>query len=638
MPRRGELRRDFPPPQPKRAAADVGRIGTRTVVAAKAIGGGAVTIVLDPGLFQCRRLASELADEWVEAVTASGVGESAVRMYRQAIAEFCTHIDATVADAGQASLAHSLPDLHRAVTEWIRSLSARHPPGSRTPAHLAGRLRLLIARRIGHPARPVADQHLHGWVDGALGVRRGQDDELDEFTRVEKKKLIQAAWAHRLEIEARIRGGWQTAAGGTDPTVGGWDDPANLLWAISRDVNACETIFQQFPARRPLPPRLGQMVAESGAPAATCDRRTVLRHLVEQLFLSNLDLQPYRILLMAATGRTSEEVAALTENDIEFGANSVTIDFFKGRAHSQTRQAFGTTAAGAGAVLLASEPRLDAGEILHGLLELSRPLARLAGISPVPLFLRAAVARSWLTVRRFDRLTGQTFTDWLRIKGVGIDGRLDIRRLRKSTKVEKAIAFQGRITDIADDHSVQTFQRHYAHGTTLRIIAGTIITAAQQRWFTQVLDGPVVLTQEAEQSLAEPGSAAALGLTPHDIEQLRAGQLDMGVSNCKDPFDSPYGRPGRLCPVAPTRCLECRHALVLPSNLPQLLMFADHLERLRLRLSPQHFHALWGQSRVNVAEALRARTDVEITAARRQIATRGLVLQLPLSTRVEFDA
>jgi hypothetical protein len=84
--------------------------------------------------------------------------------------------------------------------------------------------------------------------------------------------------------------------------------------------------------------------------------------------------------------------------------------------------------------------------------------------------------------------------------------------------------------------------------------------------------------------------------------------------------------------------LECRNAFVLPSNLPQLLLFASHLERLQLRLTPQHFHALWGQSRVNVLAAINARTDAELAQARQQITDQGLTLHLPLGTQVEFDA
>lgn len=636
MPRRGELTRSFPAPVPRQAEVD--RIGLRQVVVRRS-NGTTLTIRLDPSTFDCQRLAVELADEWAEMITAAGLGEHSARMYRQAVTEFCAYVDATVSDAGGAALGCSDPDLHRAVTEWIRLLPSRHAPGSRTPACLAGRLRALIARRIAHPSRPV-DARLNGWVEGALGLRRGQNDEIDEFTRADKKRLIQAAWADHLAIENRLRQGWKAAASGIDPSVGGWDVPENLLWAIANDADGCANIIRHLPDRKLLPPRLRELV---GAPrhdrrGRDRDRRALLRCLVNQLFLSNLDLHAYRILLMAATGRTPEEVAALDEDDIEFGPHSVTISFTKRRANSRSRQAFSTAPPEATAVLHPSEPKLDAGEIARRLLELSRPLAKLAGISPVPLFLRAAVdGTSSLTARHFDRLTGSTLRDWIRIKGLTIDGAPDIRRLRKSTKVEKAIAFKGRISDIADDHSVQTFQRHYAHGTTLKVIAGHIITAAQQQWFRQALDGPIVLSDEAEQSLADSGSAAALGLTPDDIEQLRAGQLDMGLSSCRDPFDSPYGRPGRLCPVAPTRCLECRHALVLPSNLPQLLLFADHLNRLQVRLSPQHFHSLWGQSRVNVIEAIRARTDIEIAVARQQIASEGLALQLPLAAKVEFD-
>ncbi|MET7928312.1 hypothetical protein ABZT43_30870 [Streptomyces sp. NPDC005349] len=341
---------------------------------------------------------------------------------------------------------------------------------------------------------------------------------------------------------------------------------------------------------------------------------------------------------MAATGRAPEEVAALTEDDIEFGSASVTIDFSKSRARARMRQAFSAPEPTGPALLPPARPRLDAGEICRLLLELNTPLAQRFGISPVPLFLRAAMNWPGVTPARLDRASGSTFAGWLQEQGLSVDGRPDIRRLRKSSKVEKAITFKGRVSDIADDHSAQTFHGHYAHGTTLKVIAGSVITAAQTRWLNTALAGPVMLGEEAEQSLSQPESAAALGLSEEEIELLRTGQLDMGVSSCRDPFASPYGRAGQLCPVAPTRCLECRNAFVLPSNLPQLLLFSDHLERLQLKLTPQLFHALWGQSRVNVTAAIRARTDAEIDHARRQIDDDKTTLPLPLSAHVEFDA
>ena len=77
-------------------------------------------------------------------------------------------------------------------------------------------------------------------------------------------------------------------------------------------------------------------------------------------------------------------------------------------------------------------------------------------------------------------------------------GAPDIRRLRKSTKVEKAIAFGGRIADAANDHHEEVFRGHYAQGTTLRVMSGRVITTAQDHWFTKAVEGPTVLTDSTE--------------------------------------------------------------------------------------------------------------------------------------------
>ncbi|MBM0274024.1 hypothetical protein [Micromonospora tarensis] len=490
----------------------------------------------------------------------------------------------------------------------------------------------MIARRAEHPDRPVAG-HWSGWIDGALGVRRGSSSELDEFSRADKKTLIRVASAARRATEARIRAGRELAATGTDPARGGWLAAENLLWVIWADAYPCE----QIPARLPSAPKLPEVLHRLAPDGAWHSTRGLMRFLIAQLFLTAMDLHAYRILLMAATGRAPEEITGLTEDDLEFGPRGVTITFSKARAHVRARQAFSSDLAPAGQ-LHPPGLRLDAAEIIRALLELSRPLADRMGISPVPLFLRASLPGSAVVAGLLTRSKGLDFAHWLRLQGITVSGPADIRRLRKSTKVEKAIAFGGRISDIADDHSEQTFRSHYAHGTTLRVIAGDVITTAQRRWLDTALAGPTVLDEQATRSLDDPGSASALGLQPADIEALRTGQLNMGVTDCSDPFASPFGRPGQLCPVAPLRCLECRNAFVLPSNLPQLLLFAEHLDQLALRLTPSHFHALWGQSRANLLEVLRSRTDTELRDARRQIAEDGIVLQLPLASRVEFDA
>ncbi|MBO4204774.1 MULTISPECIES: hypothetical protein [Micromonospora] len=605
-----------------------------TVPATGAAGLKSATVQLsfEPGAFRCGRLAAEFADEWVELVAAARLREGAARSYLTAVKVLLAHVDATMPDAAAASLARGEPDLQRVVADWVRVLPSQRRPGSRTPGWHAGRVRALIARRMEHPGRSVA-AGWQGWVDGAVGVRRGSSSELDEFSRADKKKLIRAALVARRATTARIRRGRALAAGGTDPERGGWLAVENLLWALWSDSGACEQIPDRLPPAAQFPAALHKL-----APGGVWhSKRHLVQFLLAELFVTALDLHAYRILLMAATGRAPEEITGLTEDDLEFGPHGVTITFTKGRAQVRRRQTFTAESDEAGTLHPAGS-RLDAAEIVAELLELNRPLARLAGISPVPLFLRVSRPGAALVARLLTRSRGYAFTDWLRLHGVTVSGPADIRRLRKSTKVEKAIAFRGRISDIADDHSEKTFRGHYAHGTTLRVIAGEVITAAQHRWLDTALAGPTVLDENAAQSLADPQTATVLGLDPAEVEALRSGQLNMGVTDCTDPFASPFGRPGQLCPVAPLRCLECRNAFVLPSNLPQLLLFAEHLQKLALRLTPTHFHTLWGQSRTNLDEVLSSRTAAELAEARRQIAEDGIVLVLPAATRVEFDA
>jgi hypothetical protein len=294
---------------------------------------------------------------------------------------------------------------------------------------------------------------------------------------------------------------------------------------------------------------------------------------------------------------------------------------------------------GVAVVEFVDRPRREVGAIVQRLWDLTDNVRQRSGDRGGRLFMTAAVSPDFQL--RFDRwqfARPQTsFRRWLEAVGIRVDGPSDIRRLRKSTKVEKAIAFGGRIADAANDHHEETFRGHYAQGTTLRVLSGQVIVTSQEHWLRQALDGPTVLATSTE-VLAEQDRLDALGLTEGQAEELRQGALDMGVTSCRDPYDSPFSPQGQLCAVAPLRCLECRNAWVLPSNLPQLLLFADHLDRLRHRLAPEHFAALWGQSYVNLHAALAERTAEEKALARKHIAAGEASLHLPLSSHVEFDS
>lgn len=629
MPRKGEYLRPAAPGPFEKPAVPPPRIGIRQAVAS-----GGEVVAFDPSEFTCARLAGELADEWVEYTATSRLALLTVREYRAALVSFCRFIDRTESAAASATLAAGEPDLAKAAARWVRGLPADYTAGSRHPARMAANVRKLIVRRSEHPDRTLWPG-FEGWFTGHLGIRRGETTEVDEFTRADKRALVREALADIREIEARFKTGRELLAAGRNPAEHGWCEAANLLWALAHGAPTPEEIFANLPPLRSWPDSLRRWVPEGIRPQNAPEK--LLRTLLAMVYPHNIDLHGFRILLMAATNRSAEEILGLSEDDVEYQPSGVLLDFSKSRAHRTRRHAFSTPTA-LDEQIAPHAPRLDAASTLRRLEALTRPLAERSGQRPAPLFLRAALFGHQVSIEEFaPNLLHSDLHAWLKRRGLSLDGPADIRRLRKSGKVEKAIAFRGRISDVADDHSAEVFRKHYAHGTTLHVIAGNVVTTAQQHWLDKALTGPTVVSEIAEAELDDPGAATALGLSRDQVDQLRDGALDMGVSGCRDPKNSPYGKPGQLCPVAPLRCLECRNAFILPSNLPQLLLFSDFLDQLSNRLVPHHFHELWGQSRANLTAALAERTDSEITTARKQIEVDDMRLQLPLASQVEFD-
>ncbi|MCX5003773.1 hypothetical protein OHB05_14190 [Streptomyces sp. NBC_00638] len=640
MPRRGERRRDFRHDDP-----DLGpvRISVRQVITPDATGKKRI-LRFDPSQFACRMLAEELADEWVEYIEVTARRTGTASNHRQGLRLFCEYVDAQLAGrAAHASLARADPDLSVVLLTWEQSLPANWPRGSTRPGAFAANLRILINRRQRHPDRVLAVR-LGQVAAQNHGLAWGTTRELDEFSRKDKAALVRAAWDDVARLRKRLKAGWEMVDVGGHPAGHGWSRMPDLLWALAHRVVSPLEMAKEVPF--PLAPELAALIPDNvRTEGASSGMRghVLFRGLLNQLYPNERDLHAFRVLLVAATGHSPEEVTGLSEGSVEFTENGIRLTMTKNRARRIHRRAFSSMEK-VNAVEhvreYADRPRLEVSAIIQQLMEATAPLRELYGTRPAPLFLQGTLPPNWqITVSR-GRL--RLFGRWVKEMGLDLEGRADIRRLRKSVKVEKAVAFGGRITDIADDHHEETFRGHYAQGTTLRMISGQVITSAQQSWFDKATaTGPVVLDAAAEASLVEEETTPALrelGLSAGQVEDLRCGAMEMGVTSCRDPFDSPFSRPGDLCTVAPLRCLECRNAWILPSHLPQLLLFSDHLEELRIRLSPVHFQTLWGQTAANLAAVLVERTEKEIAAARRHIAEGTATLQLPLAARAEFDA
>ncbi|GAA0972080.1 hypothetical protein [Streptomyces rhizosphaericus] len=603
-------------------------------------------LAVDPADYCSSLLAMQLADEWTEYVAATAIGTHA-RNYQQAIDCFCRYVDKVLGPGAEgASLAD--PDLLDTLVTWELSLPEGKAPGSTHPYLMATSLRVLVIRRDDHPDRVVAPA-LARLARGPALLGSGEKMERDEFTRQEKRAMVRAAWKSAHATRKRLDDGWALVEQGRHPDEGSWTSVPDLLWGLAHEKIVVDDFRRFLPGPREWPLELLEFTAGPGkVPYPQTARRQLARRLFASLYPTTLDLHAFRVLLMDATGYTSEEVTGFGEADVEFLPKGVRLTLLKNRAGRLRHRAFrdqsppGAPApdGDGGGQLTVNWPRREASEVVRQLMDLTARVRTKAPHVTDTLFVSAGVRPDYTTV--FDQWnpgsSGGRFSDWLAAIDVKVKGDQHIGRLRKSVKVEKAIVTEGRISAAADDHTEETFASHYAQGTTLRTLSGRTIATAQQHWFDKALDrvdGPTVIsgTGDIDQDLLEDS-----GLSAQEAEDIMTGQLDMGVSHCKDPYQSPFSRPGELCAVAPLRCLECRNAWILPSNLPQLLLFQAHLERLRTLLDPQVFTRLWGQSWVNLDAVLHDRLPEELAQARKHIEAGRADLDLPLAAHTEFDA
>jgi hypothetical protein len=645
MPRRGEHAHDFrpdPSPVAQTALAQLGGLWEFTVATAH---GRTAVIKVDTTKFACRRLADELVLEMREYALLKRLHPTMVYNLRRAVLDLCAFVDGQAGAGGAAcSLAWEEPDAGALVREWMRRLPEGFAENSTRPALLAGCVMTLLRFRGRHPDRALSSG-VQRMLRAPARVNPGRSRELEEFTRAEKRALVAAAWKDVRELQERLAEGARLRAAGADPRTHGWLSAANLVYGLAEGLVTPGEIWPHLPHYGDWPVQLHELLDRAKVRFCPNTSKYLLTIAAAgMIYPRNIDLQAFRVLLVAETGHAPEEVAFLTEDEVEFVPGGVALTLVKRRAAKIRRREF--TDGGRSEALHNGKTGATVAEIVKILMEVTAEArARVPGPRRY-LFTRANVMpgqgqgaeSGQLRIRVFEPVgRGGGLDQWVKRAGVGIEGLLDIRRLRKASKVEKVIAFRGAVHQAADDHTEQVFWGHYAHGTTLRVIAGNPITAAQQHWLNKALVGPVLLDAAAAGRLAEPEVARGLGLDAGQAEQIIQGELDMGVSSCRDPYDSPYSPTGTLCMVAPLRCLECRNAFVLPSNLPQLLLFAEHLDKLSARLDPRVFHQTWGQSRANLRAVLAEAYPAEIERARGRPAETGGSLQLPLSALVEFD-
>ncbi|MCL7369591.1 hypothetical protein M1202_29690 [Streptomyces ardesiacus] len=591
---------------------------------------------------------ADLADEWVlycQALALRSPDRAAA-----AVRSFAAFTDVWLADQERAPekklvrLADGTVDLTEIIFAWEHDLRGTYPPPSKRGYELVTNLLALIAQRSARTGDLPAKLSARAQAPPLFG-KPADGPQLDEFSQAERLALRDAARRDIRALEARLAEGRRLLRTGCDPREGGWESVPNLVWA------AQGTTLDTAQLRDHLPTSPGRWPAEilqvaDEAPVRHAPQ-ALLVGLAAKVFPREKDLQPFRVLLLLAMSEcTPEELLDLSLNDIEFTDGGVRLAQTKRRA-GRIRRRLHTGPASAdddGAPTFDGEGRWDVPGLLRRLITITDPVRH--AYPAVGDWLWAVVepagqGRARVGGRRCHfLLDGRRFTDWIShpregVPALRITTPHDVRRLRKTAKISRVVALGGAVADLAgDDHHVEVFRRHYAHGTTAHVLAGRAVTSAQQKVFAS-LTRPVFADEAAVEDLGDADVAGALGLDAATAQAMEEGQLDMGLVNCRDPYASPHTARGQVCHVAPAMCMLCRNAVVFPSHLPRLVLLAEHIERMRDRLPPPQWQAVWGRQAAALAQLFDECAEW-MPDARRAAQEGQTRLDLPLGMRTEY--
>ena len=151
----------------------------------------------------------------------------------------------------------------------------------------------------------------------------------------------------------------------------------------------------------------------------------------------------------------------------------------------------------------------------------------------------------------------------------------DARRIRKTVKSVRAALL--RSADVAaDDHSVAVYQRHYAQSTTVHVLAGAAVNAAQTQVFEKLTAGPLFV-KAAASTLASSHDSQVAAAASAEAHNTGLTSQALSPTQCASPYDSPFSPAGRLCEHRPSMCFACPNAIVFADHLPRILAYQEIL-------------------------------------------------------------
>lgn len=613
---RGRYRVDFgAQPEPLLAPSSIGPRVLQTKHQ-----GRTRTVVVDPTPFTCGRLASELAGAIADRHAALDLSWGVLQRAERAARSFATWIDTNherPRDCISAVL--TVDDLER----WQAMLRSQHPADSDVPGEQATSLFVTLRWLADQTETPVAP-NIAARVRAPVSYPRPRCGSVAELSPKDRQAIEAAA---RSGVERLKRSLSLSRSGAGDlgdalamacfnsltpvwlddrygPTLAELpvelrtvlelshipvrEDPEAAARRLARDLRgggstlkevatALNAVGHRTPHGLPWTASLARRLIERDPREWRAD---MLVGAIEGLIWpTEHALMPVVVLMGLRTGLPPECIKDLTIDCVTSSdSRYVTVEYVKRR---------GT---GRSSVSVPNQGEFSPSRLIDLVLAATEAVRPHVEKSVRHRLFVCRTRRAGGTAFRAADFQGE-FARWCDREGLEIEGPADLRRLRKTRKVARAMALKGSVTDIADDHTTQVARDHYLQTTTLQVLSAEVIRKVQQRITKEMADGPVVVPPDAAEEVMREAPAGP------DLEPIAAalsGRLDVGLASCRDVRSSPFAPAGELCPAAfGGSCLSCENAVITERSLPAILLFCDHIEAQRRELAPPEWERRW---------------------------------------------
>jgi hypothetical protein len=169
--------------------------------------------------------------------------------------------------------------------------------------------------------------------------------------------------------------------------------------------------------------------------------------------------------------------------------------------------------------------------------------------------------------------------------------------------------------------------------TTVHVLAAQAVNAAQKFVHERVIAGPTVVTARASEIQGDR-SGPQIRERALEIAGESAMDMEMGVTACRDPYDSPFTPTGRLCHLRPSSCFLCPNSLVFQDHLPRILAFRDTVLAQQPNFTPSEFQAVWGAALASIEAIIAEFSPRQIEEAASVL---PVPIHIPISQRIQLS-